>query len=71
MMVVYMNILFRSECFCGENRPQASAAVADHLCDMKCPGNVTQHCGGYFTMNIYETGLSSKLLFVHLYEMNT
>ncbi|KAF9419020.1 hypothetical protein HW555_004347 [Spodoptera exigua] len=55
---MYAGVQYASECFCGENLPQASAAVAEHLCDMKCPGNVTQHCGGYFTMNIYETGLS-------------
>ncbi|KAJ8716102.1 hypothetical protein PYW08_013387 [Mythimna loreyi] len=55
---LYAGVQYASECFCGENLPQASAAIADHLCDMKCPGNVTQHCGGYFTMNIYETGLS-------------
>lgn len=55
---MYAGVQYASECFCGESLPQASAAVADHLCDMKCPGNATQHCGGYFTMNIYETGLS-------------
>ncbi|XP_063828186.1 xylosyltransferase oxt isoform X2 [Ostrinia nubilalis] len=24
---------------------------------MKCPGNPTEMCGGYFTMNVFETGL--------------
>lgn len=55
---LYAGVQYASECFCGENLPQTATAVADHLCDMKCPGNSSQHCGGYFTMNIYETGLS-------------
>lgn len=29
---------------------------------MKCPGDPKEICGGFFKMNIYETGISSKKL---------
>lgn len=51
---------FRSECFCGENEPPSTSKIANSSCDMKCPGDTTKSCGGYFTMNVYETGLESK-----------
>lgn len=28
---------------------------------MKCSGNPKDACGGYYKMNVYQTGLSSKL----------
>lgn len=49
---------FRSECFCGENGPPSSS-LPDGLCGMKCSGDPTKICGGYFTMNIFETGVAS------------
>lgn len=51
-------INFRSECFCGENAPPLSS-LSDGLCDMKCSGDPTKICGGYFAMNIFETGIAS------------
>ncbi|XP_075979253.1 xylosyltransferase oxt [Anticarsia gemmatalis] len=55
---MYAGVQYASECFCGENKPLESSAIAKNLCDMKCPGDSTQYCGGYFTMNVYETGLA-------------
>lgn len=52
--------LFRSECFCGETPPPPSAKTTEESCDMKCPGDPSKICGGYFTMNIFETGLASE-----------
>lgn len=40
--------------------PPPSARVSDELCDMKCPGAAEENCGGYFTMNVHETGLTSE-----------
>ncbi|XP_026762839.2 xylosyltransferase oxt [Galleria mellonella] len=54
----YAGVQYASECFCGENPPPPSASIADDLCDMKCPGDNSKVCGGYFTMNVYETGLA-------------
>lgn len=51
--------IFRSECFCGDSPPLESAKIEDELCDMKCPANPAETCGGYFTMNIFQTGLES------------
>ncbi|KPJ07173.1 Xylosyltransferase oxt [Papilio machaon] len=54
----YAGVQYASECFCGDISPRESAKTTEGSCDMKCPGNSTKICGGYFTMNIYETGLS-------------
>lgn len=54
---MYAGVQYASECFCGESKPQV-AGVAEELCDMKCPGDTSKNCGGYFTMNVYETGLA-------------
>ncbi|XP_013190874.2 xylosyltransferase oxt [Amyelois transitella] len=53
----FAGVQYGSECFCGENSPSESAIVAEELCDMKCPGESSKSCGGYFTMNVFETGL--------------
>jgi len=29
---------------------------------MKCPADPKEACGGYFTINVYETGIASKHL---------
>lgn len=59
------------ECFCGNTKPTSSVQVDDAFCDIKCPeeGSGTNdlesanfkgwdgNCGGYFTMNVFETGV--------------
>ncbi|KAG6462694.1 hypothetical protein O3G_MSEX013426 [Manduca sexta] len=57
----YAGVQYGSECFCGDTAPPISAKLADDLCDMKCPANPSKMCGGYFTMNIFETGLTKFL----------
>lgn len=54
----YAGVQYASECFCGENVPSASAKISDAACDMKCPADPSSTCGGYFTMNVFETGLA-------------
>lgn len=56
---------FRTECFCGENHPPSASKLADSSCNMKCPGNPKQLCGGYFTMNVFQTGITSNLFYNH------
>ncbi|KAL0822523.1 hypothetical protein ABMA28_004572 [Loxostege sticticalis] len=53
----YAGVQYASECFCGDSPPLESAKIEDELCDMKCPANPAETCGGYFTMNIFQTGL--------------
>ncbi|XP_055612226.1 xylosyltransferase oxt isoform X2 [Uranotaenia lowii] len=47
-----------SECFCGDEIPKSSAKLPDSSCNMKCSGDPKQACGGYFTVNVYETGIA-------------
>ncbi|XP_032520548.2 xylosyltransferase oxt isoform X1 [Danaus plexippus] len=54
---LYGGVQYASECFCGDTTPTASSLTADSSCDMKCPGDRSKICGGYLTMNVYETGL--------------
>ncbi|KAJ0178283.1 hypothetical protein K1T71_006106 [Dendrolimus kikuchii] len=53
----FAGVQYGTECFCGEDAPPASSKVPNSSCDMKCPGDSTKICGGYFTMNVFETGL--------------
>jgi len=32
----------------------------DDLCDKPCTGDLSQKCGGYLTMNVYETGVEDN-----------
>ncbi|CAG4950162.1 unnamed protein product [Colias eurytheme] len=57
----YAGVQYGTECFCGENIPPQNAKISEKSCDMKCPGDSSVVCGGYFTMNIYETGLEKFL----------
>ena len=42
------------ECFCGET-VDSSHKITKDKCDITCPGDESKKCGGYYTMNIYET----------------
>uniref|UniRef100_A0A0P6K152 protein xylosyltransferase n=1 Tax=Aedes aegypti TaxID=7159 RepID=A0A0P6K152_AEDAE len=55
---LYAGVQYSSECFCGDEPPKASAKLPDSSCNMKCSGDPKQACGGYFTANIYETGIA-------------
>lgn len=58
---LYAGVQYSTECFCGNREPPQSARLPDPHCNMKCPSESKSACGGYFTMNIYETGIASKL----------
>lgn len=51
---------FSVECFCGIEEPPFTKRLPDSSCNMKCPGNPRQSCGGYLTINVYWTGIKSK-----------
>ena len=39
------------ECFCGDHAPLISAPKRE--CHLKCNGDETQICGGFWRMNVY------------------
>ena len=45
------------ECFCGNERPGERYHISDLKCDKFCPGDSDAKCGGYLTMNVYQTGV--------------
>lgn len=58
---VYAGVQYGSECFCGNTAPPSTAVLAESSCNMKCPGGGREDvCGGYFTMNVFETGIASE-----------
>lgn len=54
----YAGVQYGSECFCGTTEPPSSAKLPDSSCNMKCPLDPKQPCGGFYTVNIYQTGVS-------------
>ena len=45
------------ECFCGNERPSERYRIVDSKCNKFCPGDSDAKCGGYLTMNVYQTGV--------------
>lgn len=58
---LYAGVQYSTECFCGNNEPPADTKLPDPNCNMKCPVEPKSACGGYYTINIYETGIASEL----------
>lgn len=56
----FAGVQYGSECFCGSDLPAETVKLADSSCNMKCSGDQHDICGGYYAMNIYETGIASK-----------
>ncbi|KRT81296.1 hypothetical protein AMK59_5714, partial [Oryctes borbonicus] len=50
-----------TECFCGNDEPSVSVKLPDSSCNMKCPSDPHLVCGGYYTMNVYYTGVKKVL----------
>lgn len=67
----YAGVQYGRECFCGFDAPPSSAKLPDSSCNMKCLGNAKEICGGFYAMNVYETGIASKCcLYNLLYAVN-
>ncbi|KAJ8684173.1 hypothetical protein QAD02_019965 [Eretmocerus hayati] len=58
----FAGVEYSVECFCGKAEPQKISQLPDSSCDMKCPGNLKQSCGGYLTMNVFSTGIKSTVI---------
>ncbi|XP_063241407.1 xylosyltransferase oxt [Bacillus rossius redtenbacheri] len=54
----YAGVQYSTECFCGNEEPPSTSRLPDSSCNMKCPADPKQACGGHYTINIYETGIS-------------
>lgn len=57
---LYAGVQYSTECFCGNDAPSSETKLPDPNCNMKCPAEPKSACGGYYTINIYETGIASK-----------
>ncbi|XP_034946782.1 xylosyltransferase oxt [Chelonus insularis] len=53
----YAGTEYSIECFCGSEEPSALKRLPDSHCNMKCPGNRTQFCGGYLRISVWHTGI--------------
>ena len=51
-------------CACGKSAPPESSYKPQADCNVKCPGDSSQTCGGHWRMNVYETKLGK--LFVEI-----
>ena len=61
----FAGVQFGNECFCGEKviNDLKNNRIDEERCNKPCPGEPTEYCGGYLTMNIYHTGsLPSKVV---------
>ena len=43
------------ECWCGHVAPPADVIVPLSECNLDCPGDSTEKCGGVWRMNVFET----------------
>ncbi|XP_011302816.1 xylosyltransferase oxt [Fopius arisanus] len=53
----YAGTEYSIECFCGVEEPPQTKRLPDSSCNMKCPGDLKQSCGGYLTINVFKTGI--------------
>lgn len=60
---LYAGVEYGTECFCGKTLPPDEYKLKDIMCNMECPQNTLEMCGGYFTIDVYNTGLPSEILF--------
>jgi protein xylosyltransferase len=63
---LYAGVQYSTECFCGNTEPPTDTKLPDPNCNMKCPAEPKSACGGYYTINVYETGIASKLRIMRL-----
>ena len=48
-------VQYSYQCFCGNSPPPWSVIKPGYECNLVCPGNSNQKCGGTWRMNIYST----------------
>ena len=58
---IFSGVQYGKECFCGNEEPPVCLARPEEECNMKCPGNQDEMCGGKRRMNIYKQGFDWQL----------
>lgn len=53
----FAGVQFGVECFCGSSAPPPPTKLQDTACSKPCPGDPSSTCGGYLSMDVYQTGL--------------
>ncbi|CAB3376752.1 Hypothetical predicted protein [Cloeon dipterum] len=53
----YAGVQYSTECYCGNAAPPSAAKLPDSSCNMPCPADPKEDCGGFFTMGVFQTGL--------------
>ena len=57
----YAGMQYGIECWCGDT-VRSTRRVSDGKCDMPCPGNSEQYCGGFLLVSVYHTGIGDEKL---------
>lgn len=55
----FAGVEYSVECFCGDTRPPSRLKASEEQCNRPCPANPNQKCGGYYAINVHQTGLMS------------
>ncbi|XP_037286731.2 xylosyltransferase oxt-like isoform X1 [Rhipicephalus microplus] len=55
----WAGLQYGTECFCSKERPAANLTLPSRYCDMVCPADDGELCGGYLAMDVFSTGLPS------------
>ena len=50
----------RDWCNCGNETPNSNSIVDQSECNMACPGNSNEICGGEWRMNVYTIRSTNK-----------
>lgn len=56
----YAGVQYGKECFCGDAAPPDSARVDATACNYTCSGHPGEQCGGYLTMNVFQTNVTDS-----------
>ena len=56
----FAGVNYGSECWCGNDEPPRSKFAIAADCNMECPGDRTQKCGGGWRMNVYKTNTGKE-----------
>ncbi|XP_077526225.1 xylosyltransferase oxt isoform X1 [Haemaphysalis longicornis] len=53
----WAGLQYGTECFCSKTEPASNVTLPSRFCDMVCPADKNELCGGYLAMDVFATGL--------------
>jgi len=56
----YAGLQFGEECWCSNNYGKHQSISKDR-CNYQCPGNISATCGGFNSLDVYQTGYGSTI----------